>query len=135
MMLIFCSLSSIVILKSFVILPLNRPKNGHVLDTQQSYRGSPSTLDTRNLVRLCWVSHLRLMIKQPESQFDYVDKIFVIYLAWKIFFLQSWLFDWEKGTNLSSLEMPGIITNGMCPVLGHRFFDGIGLSEAQRISI
>lgn len=97
MMLIFCSLSSIVILKTFVILPLNRPKNGHVLDTQQSYRGSPSTLDTRNLVRLCWVSHLRLMIKQPESQFDYVDKIFVIYLAWKFFFYNHDCFIGKKG--------------------------------------
>lgn len=41
----------------------------------------------------------------------------------------------KEETYLSSLELPGIITNGMCPVLGHRFFDGIGRSEAQRINI
>lgn len=65
-------------------LPLSRPRNVLVPDNQQSDRENRATPDTQNLIHLYSVLRPRRETKQPASQFDYVDKIFVICWVWNL---------------------------------------------------
>lgn len=65
-------------------LPLSHPKNVPELDNQQCDQENYAILDKQNLIHQYLTLHLHLMIKQLESQFDYMDKIFVICWVWEL---------------------------------------------------